>query len=484
MSGSAPFLLSRSGMLLALISAAFAHQAGAAAGRVDFTTPGVTVAGRDGQAKPLAKGTELDSGDTVRTNDGRAQIRFTDGSYVSLQPNTDFAISDYKFEGKDDDRGFFGLVKGAMRTVTGAVGRVNRNSYRITTPTATVGIRGTGGVVQILPSGATLVIGTSGIWSLTNPAGSIDIPAGVSGLAPTQPNTPPTETNTQPQTNTPPPQPVKVDFNKGDEVNEEGKNETIFVATEEVTPPSTLPLPPPPPLPPLVTGAGYTPLVAYTYCDYPCVRGGDNGQGVPLATSAIFNETGQMTGLNLDSNQWRIGAGTHAEFGTDGILAWGRWVGTVNTQAVCEGTCPTHTFGPEDGFHYVIGKVTAVMPTLGTAVMYSAIGGSNPTDGSVVGSLVSATLKVNFEVYRVEADVKVTMSGQSYGISGSTTSGSSVFLIESGVTITGPSGICTGGCSGEIKGFFAGASAERAGIGYLIRHPSTNIIGAAALKRN
>src|SRR6185295_19312509 len=120
----------------ALISAGFAGQAGAAAARVDFTTPGVTVSSRGGQPRPLARGAELDSGDTIRTSaDGRAQLRFTDGSYVSLQPNTDFSISDYKYDNNADDRGFFGLVRGAMRTVTGAVGSVNRNSYRITTPT-------------------------------------------------------------------------------------------------------------------------------------------------------------------------------------------------------------------------------------------------------------------------------------------------------------------------------------------------------------
>src|SRR4051812_47242657 len=114
MPSSAPYRLNRSGMLLALISAGFASQAGAAAARVDFTTSGVTVSGRDGQTRPLARGAELDTGDTVRTSpEGRAQLRFTDGSYVSLQPNTDFAISEYKYEGKDDDRGFFGLVRGA-----------------------------------------------------------------------------------------------------------------------------------------------------------------------------------------------------------------------------------------------------------------------------------------------------------------------------------------------------------------------------------
>ncbi|HEY2338631.1 MAG TPA: FecR family protein, partial [Burkholderiales bacterium] len=225
MSRAIPFRLNRSGLLLALISAGFAGEVGAAAARVDFAAGGVTVTGQDGRARALAKGTELDRGDTVRTTtDGRAQLRFSDGSYVSLQPNTDFAISEYKYEGKDDDRGFFGLVRGAMRTVTGAVGRVNRNSYRITTPTATVGIRGTGGVIQVLNDGSTLVIGTSGIWSLTNPSGSIDIPAGVSGLAPRETNAPPRETNTQPQArpaDVPPPKPI--DYKKGEDVNAEGQ---------------------------------------------------------------------------------------------------------------------------------------------------------------------------------------------------------------------------------------------------------------------
>jgi hypothetical protein len=158
----------------------------AAAARVDFSVGRVIVAGADGRERPLAKGAELESGDTVRTNDGRAQLRFADGAYVSLQPNTEYRISDYRFAGKTDgsEKGLFGLTKGAMRTVTGLIGRVNRDAYKVTTPTATVGIRGTGGVIQILDNGSTLVVGTSGIWSLTNQFGSIVVPAGSSGVAP------------------------------------------------------------------------------------------------------------------------------------------------------------------------------------------------------------------------------------------------------------------------------------------------------------
>jgi len=463
MAGSAPFRLNRSGMLLALISAGFAGGASAAAGRVDFATPGVIVAGRDGQARPLTRGAELDSGDTVRTSDaGRAQIRFSDGSYVSLQPNTDFAISDYKFEGKDDDRGFFGLVKGAMRTVTGAVGRVNRNSYRITTPTATVGIRGTGGVVQILPDGSTLVIGTSGIWSLTNPAGSIDVPAGVSGLAPTEPNQPPKETNTQPQTS-PAPVPPKNEFVQGEQVNTDG---TALINTFK----------------PLVSGPGYTPAYGYQ-CDNACLRGADGGEGgTVVTTSAIFNERGEMTGLDYGSNQFRLGSGTHADFGTDGILAWGRWIGTITTSTVGEGN--SQTFNENDGFHYVIGKPTPVMPTTGSA-NYVLAGATRPTytnNGAVGPGTFNGSLSVNFGTANVTGNFSVAMPDKSYAWTSSATASGAVFgMSTSSFTTPG----CSSGCFAEVRGFFAGASAERVGIGYKIDDSNTGkeLLGAAAFKQ-
>lgn len=174
-------------LLLALAASGFAADAGALAARIDFATGGAVVAARDGAERPATKGAELDSGDTVRTNDGRVQLRFIDGAYVSLQPNTEFRINEFNFTGRADgtEKGLFGLTKGAMRTVTGLIGRINKDAYKITTPTATVGIRGTGGVIQVLFDGRTLVIGTSGIWLLVNQFGSLNVPAGTSGLAPT-----------------------------------------------------------------------------------------------------------------------------------------------------------------------------------------------------------------------------------------------------------------------------------------------------------
>jgi hypothetical protein len=456
MRGSPPFRLNRNGMLLALISAAFAGEAGAAAGRVDFTTGGVTVSGQNGQARPLARGAELDSGDTVRTNDGRAQIRFTDGSYVSLQPNTDFAISDYKFEGKNDDRGFFGLVRGAMRTVTGAVGRVNRNSYRITTPTATVGIRGTGGVIQVLNDGSTLVIGTSGIWSLTNPAGSIDIPAGVSGLAPTGANQPPRETDTQPAArpaDLPPPKPPE--FRQGD-------GDTALEGT------GISPLPKTITYVPLVSSTGYRVSAVHT-----------DAAGVPTHTfvgnqSATFDATGQLTAFGTTN----IGSASHADFNSDGILAWGRWIGTVNISGAAV------SFNGNQGYHYVVGIPTAVMPTTGSAT-YSLIpgGGTAPTymDGHTApGVLTGATLTASFAgaTTNISMNMTVAMPDRSYSLIGS-----SISNAGSSFSVSPSTSGCATTCSSTVLGFFAGTSAERVGIGYSVADGPQRVFGAAALTK-
>lgn len=131
-------------MIALAISAAFPITAQAAAGRVEFAIGGVTATTAGGESRALSKGAEINSGDTIKTTDGRVQVRFTDGGYMSLQPNTEFVVESYNYDGKQDgsERGFFRLVEGGLRAITGIVGRTNRPAYRVTTPVATIGIRG------------------------------------------------------------------------------------------------------------------------------------------------------------------------------------------------------------------------------------------------------------------------------------------------------------------------------------------------------
>ena len=141
---TAQFKLNSSAMIALAISTAFPIAAEAAAGRVEFAIGGVTAITPSGESRVLSKGVEINSGDTIRTTDGRVQVRFTDGGYMSLQPNTEFIVENYQFEGKQDgsERGFFRLVEGGLRAITGIVGRNNRPAYRVATPVATIGIRG------------------------------------------------------------------------------------------------------------------------------------------------------------------------------------------------------------------------------------------------------------------------------------------------------------------------------------------------------
>jgi hypothetical protein len=472
------FRLNRSGMLLALISAAFAGETAAATGgRVDFATPGATVAGTDGLQRPLAKGTEIGTGDTIRTDAAaRAQIRFTDGSYISLQPNTEFAIKDYKFDGKTDgsESGIFGLAKGAMRTVTGLIGRVNRNKYQVTTPTATVGIRGTGGRIEVLLDGSTLIAGTSGIWVLSNPSGTLDIPAGTFGRAPSAPNQPPQRSAQGPNTG---PAPLPVDppkplEPKGVEAKTDATCQTnptgaACIASVTATPP----------IKPLVSGSGYTAAMAYTIPGTsPSPFLGSSG-----SVAAQFDAQGQLTsatgsGLGPNPGTFNILSGTHADFGTDGILAWGRWTGDV--MLGCD--CSPPNYGPNQGLHYVIGMPTAVMPTSGGGT-YNMIGATRPTytDGSTSPGTFSGSLVVDFLNPKITGDFKVAMPDRTYAWTATTTNVSSSFQLNNFSGVAGCAGAC---CSATANGFFAGASAERAGLAYQITDTKT-VQGAAAFAR-
>ena len=115
-----------------------------------------------GVQRPLGKGAEIGNGDTVRTGEGgRAQLRFTDGAMVSLQPQSEFRIDDYQYAGQTDgqEKGFFSLLKGGLRTITGWVGRTHRENYKVTTNVATIGIRGTEFLAGLNPQSSDLESG-------------------------------------------------------------------------------------------------------------------------------------------------------------------------------------------------------------------------------------------------------------------------------------------------------------------------------------
>ena len=130
---------------IAAALAVFPAAAAANVARVDFAVGNVTAVSADGRTRPLTRGSEIEVGDTVNTQQGRAQLRFEDGAYMSLQPETAFKIEQFRFveKGQGGDNIVMHLLKGGMRTITGLIGRANRQNYKFRTEVATIGIRGT-----------------------------------------------------------------------------------------------------------------------------------------------------------------------------------------------------------------------------------------------------------------------------------------------------------------------------------------------------
>jgi hypothetical protein len=154
------------------------------AAKVDFTLGEVVALQADGTRRPLARGGKVSAGETVDTGAGRAQLRFSDGAMVSLQPQTQFRIDAYEFKGEPDgsEKGFFSLLKGAMRTITGAIGKADRKTYRLDTAVATIGIRGTEYAVAY---GNSITVTTnSGLVEVCNSAGCLLVEAGQSAYVP------------------------------------------------------------------------------------------------------------------------------------------------------------------------------------------------------------------------------------------------------------------------------------------------------------
>jgi hypothetical protein len=514
MSNSPSQLSGKTLAIAAAVAALLGSEAYAApAGSVDFSVGNVVATGADGRARALAKGVELNAGDRVVTNDGRVQIRFVDGAYVSLQPNTDFSIREYRYDGRTDgsERGIFGLLKGAMRTVTGAIGRVNRSAYEIQTPSATIGIRGTGGLIQVFDDGRTLLVGTSGTWFLKSlNQSSIDVPAGQAALTFPDPTKDPEKVTEGPVLppppllpkgqqapgepggpGNPPNTPISGDIVESalaaaSPIPPNAIPPGIFTSTTATT---TAPVPVPTnPNPPLVTGPGYD--LSYA------VGGGKPVAANEAQTTATFDASGQLIDSNGLTGKLTL-SGAHAEFGTAaGVIAWGRWTGQVASTVTA---VPAQTFGPNDGLHYVVGipaPITALAGT-GTAT-FNLIGATSPTDGIVTGSVSGGQL-----IAHLGAAPTVGIQNFTFALGGNTyvmntPAGSELAVTPGGpyspfngtirgpVAFAGSSGLCSSMCSAAVNGHFYGANASHAGFAYTVSDPYPNpraITGAAAFAR-
>lgn len=70
-------------------------------------------------------------------------IQLSDGSKITVRPDSTVEISEYVYNGGPEDMVNLSLVEGGLRIVTGAIAKSNPDNYVLETPVALMGVRGT-----------------------------------------------------------------------------------------------------------------------------------------------------------------------------------------------------------------------------------------------------------------------------------------------------------------------------------------------------
>ena len=461
-----PFRLKNAVLLMAL-AAVYPLTALSAAGVAQYAVGDVSV--RRGPANlPVAKGQLIESGDNIVTGaSGQTQIRFSDGGLVSLAPNSQFNINRYADEndaGKDSFAVSF--LRGGMRAITGLIGKRKPENYKVTTNTATIGIRGSAFSAKINPDGTMDVAGEQDTVEVCTNAGCVSLIVGeivrvesqdrLPSRTAQRSNVPPLAaredlfTPENPADITPPALPANA------EVTEQPGIAAMFIATGD----------------------------AFSISDS-TPRGGDPysyGGGASFIGSFLtLHDDGEMGygGSSVLSttittpNSGALGAVADADF-----IGWGYWANGTASGPIGN--------GPVTDVHYLAGRPTPndQMPVTGTATynlaLDNGLGGTRPTATSngttITGTLLGASLSANFDGGYVEATVNTRFTPGGSGV---------VDVTITDVANISGSRFSSFGCgNGTVNGFFTGSLAARAGIVYSKSETPVGLVrGAAGFSR-
>ncbi len=142
----------------------------------------VTATTTDGTIRSLKRRSKVFSGDIIKTgNTASVQLRFVDKALMTIKAASEMNISNYQMaqagSGQSEEV-FMKLVKGGFRTITGSIGKGEKSAYKVDTPAASIGIRGTNYEVQQEVGGGFVMAVYSGGISVKNESGTIDLGLG------------------------------------------------------------------------------------------------------------------------------------------------------------------------------------------------------------------------------------------------------------------------------------------------------------------
>ncbi|WP_425642612.1 FecR family protein [Marinomonas gallaica] len=117
------------------------------AGEVTFALGKAYLNGKD----LIKTGQHISEGDVIETlGNGHVHIRFVDNGLVSVRPDSRLSIEHYSYDAEHPNESIikFNLNEGVMRSISGTGAKAARDKFRLNTPIAAIGVRGTDFVVK------------------------------------------------------------------------------------------------------------------------------------------------------------------------------------------------------------------------------------------------------------------------------------------------------------------------------------------------
>lgn len=107
-----------------------------------------------GDGRAVQPGEAVRPGERIRTGkDGAASLVLKDGTVLVLGPDSTADLSQYQFNSTTQEGNLLvELLQGSVRMVTGLLAKVNPERFKVKTPTAVVGVRGTDFIVEAKPT--------------------------------------------------------------------------------------------------------------------------------------------------------------------------------------------------------------------------------------------------------------------------------------------------------------------------------------------
>ncbi len=489
------------------------------AARIIYAYGQSTATSTDGKLRTLHKGSRVFSGETLNTRDGRLQVRFSDGGFISLQPRTRFKLEQYRFNGKEDgqESAIFSLLRGGLRAISGLIGHRHARTYQIRTSVATIGIRGTAFSARLCQGDCFSTDGVKledglrthtedGTIFVFNDAGSLDLPAGKNSLTRDRHQLPRLSTahvarvraginrrlqrldKRQRRALLSRLQQQKQRFISGNQFNQNGQQLAINAPSSSV-----------------ITGTGGVIVDAGI--------GTESNLDIFLTQGRLVGGIGQMTPqfhtidmqamlLNANPQAAARAAGFAAladpvklglflqqpalavDTGANGTVYWSRWTQGRMLEIDLQGNTTLTSLSGSQSIHTLFGRPVTSMP--GGTATYAFSGGTHSTSlsGASTGAgAIGGQINVDFTTASASLSMGVRHNGSNYSVTGSMDIGPQGAFTGIIANATGGLGPCAStGCSTSIQGGLMGANAGGAGLGYIINETDP-IAGVAAFKR-